>query len=36
MIFDYREFSTFINEDGTYWKGIDSLVNYMEDSDFAI
>jgi len=36
MIYGYRGFQSFINSEGTYWKGIDSLVNYMEDSDFAI
>jgi hypothetical protein len=36
MLFGYRNFQSFPNEDGIYWKGIDSLVNYMEDSDFAI
>jgi len=25
-----------LNEDKSYWKGIDSLVNYVEDSDLAI
>ena len=25
-----------MNEDRTYWKGFDSLVNYAEDSDVAM
>jgi hypothetical protein len=37
MIFNRRKsFELYLNEEQTYWKGIDSLVNYVEDSDLAI
>ena len=36
MIFGYKKFSSFLNEEKTYWKGIDSIVNYMEESDMAM
>lgn len=36
MNFQYKDFKSFLNKDQTYWKGIDSLVNYMEDCDIAI
>jgi PHD-finger len=36
MIYGYQKLPSLLNEDGTYWKGIDSIVNYMEDSDWSM
>ncbi len=36
IIFKKVPFKKLLNEDGTFWKDIDSLVNYVEESDLAI
>lgn len=36
MNFQYKDFTFFLNQDKVYWKGIDSLVNYMDNCDIAI
>ena len=36
MLFGLKPFKKLLNEDESYWKDIDSLVNYVEESDMSI
>ncbi len=36
MIYKRKPLSEMLNEDEAYWRGIDSLVNYVENSNYSI
>ena len=36
IILKRKSYEELLNEDKTYWKGFDSLCNFMEDSDLAL
>jgi hypothetical protein len=36
MLLQKKKFSDLLNDEGIYWKGFDSLCNYVEDSDRAM
>ncbi len=36
MIFSLKPFKKLLNEEKSYWKDIDSIINYVDESDMAI